>query len=167
VPIIHINKVVWFSPNYGVYTKENIMGYSAERVYEMLRIAYDHYQDELLVEACCGGRGPFSDYGEIALDDYLELKAKFEKEIYAAKVTKDIKKENTKIRRNAFNLRRAQLVLLMIETGIPYVCTHEDCEQSKDLTIDHIIPLSKGGSDEVSNLQFMCLNHNSSKGDSM
>ncbi len=37
--------------------------------------------------------------------------------------------------------------------------------QLEDLTIDHIAPLSKGGTDDLDNLRFLCRSHNSKKGD--
>ena len=38
------------------------------------------------------------------------------------------------------------------------------CGNISDLTIDHIVPLSKGGTNETSNLQILCRRCNASKG---
>lgn len=43
-----------------------------------------------------------------------------------------------------------------------YRCVN--CESYKDLTVDHIYPVSKGGSDEIDNLQTLCRSCNSKKG---
>lgn len=40
-----------------------------------------------------------------------------------------------------------------------------ECESVKELSIDHIVPVSKGGSDEDDNLQTLCRRCNSSKRD--
>lgn len=39
------------------------------------------------------------------------------------------------------------------------------CGTHKNLTVDHILPVSRGGTDELANLQTMCGSCNSSKGD--
>ena len=44
-------------------------------------------------------------------------------------------------------------------------CAHCACE--KNLTVDHIIPLSKGGGGEAKNLQILCWDCNQVKGDSI
>lgn len=43
-----------------------------------------------------------------------------------------------------------------------YRCKH--CGTCKDLTIDHILPRSKGGGNEIENLQTLCRSCNSKKG---
>ena len=47
-----------------------------------------------------------------------------------------------------------------------YKCVYPNCKMKKPvLTIDHIIPISKGGTNEFNNLQTLCKIHNSRKGD--
>jgi 5-methylcytosine-specific restriction enzyme A len=43
--------------------------------------------------------------------------------------------------------------------------TCQNCGATEKLTIDHIIPLAEGGSNDLSNLQTLCLRCNTSKGD--
>lgn len=76
-----------------------------------------------------------------------------------------IKRECTKRRRAEFNSGRDRLVLLLLDAGVSYLCAEPDCRAHTDLTVDHKKPLSRGGSDDVENLQFLCRSHNSQKGD--
>lgn len=77
---------------------------------------------------------------------------------------KEIKKRLVKKRRSDFSAKRAQLLLALIDRD-GYVCQYPDCDTQDDLTIDHIIPLSRGGSDELANLRLLCRKHNAEKGD--
>lgn len=65
-------------------------------------------------------------------------------------------------RRNGFSQKRAALMLALIDRG-GYQCSICDCQD--DLTIDHIVPLSRGGTDDLDNLRLLCRSCNSSKGD--
>ena len=74
------------------------------------------------------------------------------------------KRELSAVRRKEFRLVRPELELALIHRN-GYVCAHEGCKVMTDLTIDHIVPLSKGGTDDVINLRLLCRSHNSGKGD--
>lgn len=82
------------------------------------------------------------------------------------KLTQAVKKDLTQKRRREFNSRRAQLMLALIERD-GYNCQYPECGSQEDLTIDHVVPLSKGGSDVPSNLRLLCRKHNSVKGDTI
>ncbi|TIU63757.1 MAG: HNH endonuclease, partial [Mesorhizobium sp.] len=68
-------------------------------------------------------------------------------------------------RRSQFNAIRSDLVLAMLDAGVTYQCAADGCQECTKLTIDHIRALSRGGTDDLSNLQFMCVSHNSQKRD--
>lgn len=46
-----------------------------------------------------------------------------------------------------------------------FICVN--CGSTKDLEIDHIRPITRGGTDKVSNLQTLCKSCNTSKGNSV
>jgi hypothetical protein len=161
--IIHIEDLVEFAPNYGVSVNPAILEQPPEKIIELLTLAFEHMNNEHLRDACCGGRGPLAPYlyRGLDFDVYLALL----EQIRIAEETKHAKRRITKTRRSEFQRERAVLALKMIDAGIPFVCAKADCGFVVDLTIDHKIPLSRGGTDDLENLQFMCRWHNSEKGD--
>lgn len=76
----------------------------------------------------------------------------------------EVKRELTRERRTEFTARRPDLLLALINRD-GYICQVEGCDIQHKLSIDHILPLSRGGTDDLLNLRFLCLSHNSQKGD--
>jgi hypothetical protein len=81
------------------------------------------------------------------------------------KAAREAKKIHTQRRRAQFDRVRDDLVLKLLAAGRAYVCTKDGCAVNNNLTVDHITALSKGGTDDLVNLQFLCAPHNSEKGD--
>jgi hypothetical protein len=123
--------------------------------------AIAYMRHDLLAEALCNG-WPGGEFGPISFDRFMEI----ERHVELQRNARVAKRGFTLLRRREFQAVRAQLALRMLDAGVPYVCAHPDCSISADLTIDHKIALSRGGGDEIENLQFMCLPHNSQKSDS-
>jgi hypothetical protein len=132
----------------------------AQRLVDAIEKANAYYGHALLAEGLCLG-WPTGDKGPVTFERFLEIirHEELRRQNLAAK------RHHTKIRRREFQASRSQIFLRMMEAGIPHVCAHPNCGASTDLTIDHREPLSRGGTDDISNLQFMCLSHNSQKGD--
>lgn len=99
-------------------------------------------------------------------DDEIKEKIKAEFVWIEAKrqqsAEKIAKKAYSQRRRSQFANNYDQLMLSLIHRD-GYKCAV--CGAIEDLSIDHIIPLSKGGSDEIDNLRILCRTHNSAKGD--
>ena len=132
----------------------------AMRLTDAIEKANAYYGHALLAEGLCLG-WPTGDKGPVTFERFLEI-IRHEELRY---LNQAAKRHHTKIRRQEFQASRSQIFLKMIEAGIPHVCAHPGCGIAVDLTIDHREALSRGGADDISNLQFMCLPHNSQKGD--
>jgi len=96
-----------------------------------------------------------------ALPRVKQLQEEKEREAQAAR-QRAVKRELIAKRRSQFASQHEALCLRLL-TVKPYECA--TCGGQDDLTIDHIVPLSKGGTDDLGNLQFLCRKHNSQKGD--
>lgn len=83
-------------------------------------------------------------------------------ELIDIKTKSELKKKLTKNRRKEFQTNRNRLYLLLIERD-KLEC--KKCMKTDNLSIDHITPISKGGSDELDNLQLLCRSCNSRKYD--
>ena len=59
--------------------------------------------------------------------------------------------------------RQGQLRKKMRDVLKPYVCNHPKCDLDKSLTLDHIKPLSEGGTSNKDNLQWLCQKHHQEK----
>lgn len=129
---------------------------------------YGSFQDSILqwIDDQKSPEGfPYDYYG----NSYNLHKALFTclKPARAPKQANELRKERTdavKARRVLFNKNRDQLMLAMLHAGRAYICAHTSCGEMRNLHVDHMIPLSKGGSDDLSNLQFLCHKHNCEKG---
>ncbi len=74
---------------------------------------------------------------------------------------RDEKKGRWRKARSEIGARRAALLKALVERD-GYRCTK--CGAEKDLHIDHIVPVSAGGTNQLSNLQFLCRPCNIAKG---
>jgi hypothetical protein len=65
------------------------------------------------------------------------------------------------ILRRQFDAIRNRLFKLVAERDGEFC---KNCQSVNDLTLDHIIPLSRGGQNDIANMQILCRSHNSQKG---
>lgn len=72
---------------------------------------------------------------------------------------RSVEQVRTERRRKVFGVRDS----LVVFRRDGYRCVN--CDTDDNLTVDHITPWSKGGSDDLDNLQTLCGSCNSSKGD--
>jgi len=81
--------------------------------------------------------------------------------VLQSEIEKEVNSKTYKAKRAYFNAVRKGLRNLMLRRGDAKKCVY--CNATKDITIDHVIPLIKGGSNDLENLQFLCRKCNSKK----
>lgn len=158
--IVEIGEIVFFTSSGDVLVRKDALDGSPEDLFKAVTLAFEYCQHPVLLEAG-NGYGPMAQLRTISFEQLLQ--AIRDSDIRDA--GQAAKKLHTAIRRSEFGRARSDLVLALLAAGTPYVCCAQSCDITTNLTIDHIIPLSRGGTDDLSNLRFMCLPHNIAKGD--
>lgn len=93
-----------------------------------------------------------------AAEDALNRLAKYRRQT----IQKKAKKYYIQQRRGEFAKEQSRLMLALIDRD-GYSCVI--CDSTERLGVDHILPLSRGGNDELDNLRLLCPACNSRKGD--
>jgi hypothetical protein len=100
MPEIVIDGMVAFSANNGVHVNREAINATPEELHRCIVLAFQHMNDEILMEACCGGRGPLADLDIVDFEDYLAIKEADR----VNQATKAAKRRHTAIRRGEFNV---------------------------------------------------------------
>lgn len=163
---VSVNSLVLFAPNIGVLVEDVRCALdNPEYLLDALEKAEAHFNNPYLVAACCGGTGPLANAGLISFEEYLARLDEIARAEAIALAARAAKKSAMAARRSEFSAVRHDLILLLLNAGHPYYCANPACGEHTDLSVDHKFPLSRGGTDDISNLHFLCRPCNSSKGD--
>lgn len=165
-PMVNVRGLLWFNANDVFLTRLGVDAATSDpqALIEAVKDAARHRDNEHLRHAGMGGMGALKDYTELDLEEFEALLVEIEEAERLAAATKQARLASMKRRRREFATARADLILKMLDAGVPYRCAHADCVVMDRLTVDHITPLSRGGTDDLANLQFLCGPHNSAKG---
>jgi len=169
--VIQINEAVIIDGRYGVQVNELAIEINPLELHAAIKLGFQLAENEHLRHACSGGENLFTElrhgdpFRRFTVAEFLDTCREIDFQEALTQATRGAKRHHTKRRRAQYTAVRSELFLAMLNAGIPHVCVHPDCNVMDDLTIDHIVPVSRGGSDAIENLQFMCRTHNSQKCD--
>ena len=111
-----------------------------------------------LADAWHGGDSILCAFGELTVMQFMDAILHLRKRVSTTQIRQSlINQERAKFERDSGRIK-----LAMLAAGLEYACV--ECGTTHDITIDHKVPLSRGGGDDVSNLQFLCRSCNSRKG---
>lgn len=160
---VNIKGYVSFSTySFNPEVHEEAMTLPPEELRLYLQQAFDHVGDGIMIEMGRAGRGPLASCpSELDFEEYLRILESSR----IAEAGQSAKRRLTALRRAEFGRERAADALRMLDSGVPYVCSVPACGIAESLAVDHIVPLSRGGTDDLANLRFLCTSHNSQKGD--
>lgn len=162
-PLICVGGIVYFT-HCDVFLDDRAADADPESLHAAVKLAFKHMRDPFLTEAWRAGTGPLAMLGSATLEEYLEVRSAAQAEIDRAAREKERDRKAKRKRRSRYEASRNHLIASMLSAGVPYRCAHDGCGETLKLTVDHIIPIAKGGTDDIDNLQFMCLRHNQLKG---
>ncbi|MCZ4270916.1 HNH endonuclease [Maritalea porphyrae] len=171
MPKVTIESVLWFSGNNGIVldAKEVLHWLVNGRMIDLIdaiEMAEKYKSHHLMREADCGqGSGILSSFEEMSFDEFLGVITEYNRHEFQDDLNQKAKYEACKARRSEFAKSRPELVLALLNRGDDFVCAKQGCETTSDIAVDHITPLSRGGTDDLGNLQFLCRYHNSVKSD--
>ena len=157
---------VSFAP-FEVKVSRECLDLAPEILYSALELAFTHYQDDFLLNSCKDSGNALTVLGSRVPFEIYETEREHQRKILERDKdpldysSNEMRRELIHLLRSEFEGERKNLTLQLLSRGEPKCVS---CGTTKGMSIDHIIPLSKGGTNTIANLQWLCRKCNSRKG---